>query len=316
MNVPILNNFITIAEQVGVVFVIVLLGFAGGKTGLFGDEASDGMANIAVSYVTPALVIMAFQREFEMSLVHGFLLTMAGDLLAFFFCVVLSLLVIRQGKPERKSVLRTATIFSNIGMMALPLQQALFGSDGVFYCAASIAVFNLTFWSYCAVTMGERGKGEWKSVLKRVFLNPGILGTIVGLILFFGSITVPKIPAIAMNNLANLNMPMCMLVIGQRLSKIPLKTLFNDKGIWKTVGIRLILVPLIMAAALWLLGIRGPVAVCLVISVAAPTAASVNFLAITYKQDVDLAAKSVSMHTILSLISMPVLIALVYGWLM
>ena len=314
MNVPLLSNFITIAEQVGVVFVIVLLGFAGGKTGLFGDEASDGMAKIAVNYVTPALVIMAFQREFEVALVQGFLLTMAGDLLFFFLCVALSLLVIRQGKPERKSVLRAATIFGNIGMMALPLQQALFGSDGVFYCAASIAVFNLTFWSYCAVTMSE--KGGWKSVIKRVLCNPGILGTIVGLIFFFCSITVPKVPATAMNNLANMNMPMCMLVIGQRLSKIPLKTLFDDKGIWTTVGMRLILVPLIMTAILWILGIRGPVAVCLVISVAAPAAASVNILAITYKQDVELATKSVSMHTILSLISMPILIALVSGLLM
>ena len=314
MNVPILNNFITIAEQVGVVFVIVLLGFAGGRTGLFGDEASDGMANIAVNYVTPALVIMAFQREFEMALVNGFLLTMAGDLLAFIFCVLLSMLVFRRGKPERRSVLRAATIFGNIGMMALPLQQALFGSDGVFYCAASIAVFNLTFWSYCAVTMSE--KGGWKSVIKRVMCNPGILGTIVGLVLFFCSITVPKVPATVMNNLANLNMPMCMLVIGQRLSKIPLETLFNDKGIWSTVALRLVLVPLLMTAVLWMIGIRGPVAVCLVISVAAPAAASVNILAITYKQDVDLAAKSVSMHTILSLITMPVLIAVVYGLLM
>ena len=65
-----------------------------------------------------------------------------------------------------------------------------------------------------------------------------------------------------------------------------------------------------------MIGIRGPVAVCLVISVAAPAAASVNILAITYKQDVDLAAKSVSMHTILSLITMPVLIAVVYSLLM
>ena len=314
MNVPILNNFITIAEQVGVVFVIVLLGFAGGRTGLFGDEASDGMANIAVNYVTPALVIMAFQREFEMALVNGFLLTMAGDLLAFVFCVFLSVLVFCRGKTERRSVLRAATIFGNIGMMALPLQQALFGSDGVFYCAASIAVFNLTFWSYCAVTMSE--KGGWKSVIKRVMCNPGILGTIVGLVLFFCSITVPKVPATVMNNLANLNMPMCMLVIGQRLSKIPLETLFNDKGIWSTVALRLVLVPLLMTAVLWMIGIRGPVAVCLVISVAAPAAASVNILAITYKQDVDLAAKSVSMHTILSLITMPVLIAVVYSLLM
>ena len=71
-----------------------------------------------------------------------------------------------------------------------------------------------------------------------------------------------------------------------------------------------------MSVSLMLIGIRGPVAVCLVISVAAPAAASVNMLASTYKQDVDLAAKTVSMHTLLAMLTMPIVIAIVYGWLM
>ena len=70
-----------------------------------------------------------------------------------------------------------------------------------------------------------------------------------------------------------------------------------------------------VAGVLRLLCISGPVAICLVISSAAPAAASVNMLAITYKQDVELAAKTVSMHTIVAMLTMPVLIALVYGWL-
>ncbi len=295
------------------VFLIVLLGFAGGKTGLFGDKASDGMANIAVYYVTPALIIMAFQREFEVTLVHGFLVTMAGNFIAFVFCVLLSHSVMRTGDRGRKSVLRSAAVFGNIGMMSLPLQQALFGADGVFYCAASMAVFNLTFWTYCAITMGKKGEG--KVLVRRALLNPGLLGTVVGLVLFFTSVSIPGVPAAALNNLANLNMPMCMLVIGQRLSKIPLKTLFDDKGIWGVAAIRLLLVPLVTAAALWAFNISGPVAVCLVISTAAPAAASVNMLAITYKQDVDLAAKTVSMNTILAMFTMPLLIAVSYGWL-
>jgi predicted permease len=256
---------------------------------------------------------MAFQREFELSLVQGFLTTMVGCFLAFVFCVLFSHIFMHGEDCDRVSVLRAATIFGNIGMMSLPLQQALFGADGVFYCAASMAVFNLTFWTYCAITMGKKGEG--KALLRRALLNPGLLGTVVGLVLFFTSISLPKVPAAAMNNLANLNMPMCMLVIGQRLSKIPLRSLFNDKGIWNTAIVRLVLVPLMMAVSLRMIGINGPVAVCLVISVAAPAAASVNMLAITYKQDIDLAAKTVSMHTLLAMISMPIVIALVYGWL-
>ena len=125
MSMPILSNFLIIAEQVSVVFLVVLLGFVGGKTGLFGDKASDGIANIAVYYITPALIVMAFQREFDVSLVHGFLLTMAGNFVAFVFCVILSHTIIRGADCKRTSMLRAATIFGNIGMMSLPLQQAL-----------------------------------------------------------------------------------------------------------------------------------------------------------------------------------------------
>ena len=313
MSTPLLSNFLIVAEQVSVVFLIVLLGFAGGKTDLFGDKASDGMANIAVYYITPALIIMAFQREFEIRLIYGFLITMAGCFLTFLFCVLLSHTAIRGKNHGRTSVLRAATIFGNIGMMSLPLQQALFGADGVFYCAASMAVFNLTFWPYCAATMGKKGEG--KTFIRRVLLNPGLLGTAVGLLLFFLSISIPKVPAMAMNHLANLNMPMCMLVIGQRLSKRPMKELFGDKAVWGIAALRLVLIPLIMVAALRLLGIHGPVAICLVISTAAPAAASVNMLAITYQQDVELAAKTVSVNTVFAMITMPLLIALVYGQL-
>jgi len=313
MNTTLISNFLIVAEQVSVVFLIVLLGFAGGKTGLFGDKVSDGMANIAVYYVAPALLIMAFQREFEITLIHGFLITMAGCFLTFVFCVLLSHLAIRGENRGRTSILRAATVFGNIGMMSLPLQQALFGANGVFYCAASMAVFNLTFWPYCAITMGEKGNG--KAVIRRALLNPGLLSTAIGLLLFFLSVSIPKVPAMAMNNLANLNMPMCMLVIGQRLSKIPLRDLFRDKGLWGVAVLRLVLIPLIVAILLRMLGVSGEVAICLVISTAAPAAASINLLAIAYNQDADLAAKTVSMNTILAMVTMPLLIAVVYGWL-
>ena len=107
-----------------------------------------------------------------------------------------------------------------------------------------------------------------------------------------------------------------MLIIGQRLSKIPVRTLFAEKCIWKTAFLRMILIPAIMMAGLVLLHIRGVIAICILLMVSAPGAATVNMLAITYKQDVDLAAKSVSMHTLLSMIVLPVVIAVGYSFLM
>lgn len=308
-----LSNFLSIGQQILIIFLIALLGFIAGKVKLVDSRETDGMARLVVTYVAPAMIIMAFQRPFEAKLLKGFLLTMGIAFLCYLVSIVLAHLLIRSREQARRSVLRCAAVFSNCGMISLPLQSALFGNDGVFYGAAFIAAFNLVFWTYGAL---EMGRSQGKVEVAKILLNPGLLGTIVGLILFFTSTTLPAVPASALNYISGLNVPLSMLVIGQRLSVISIRSLFGDRGVWGTVAARLVVTPVVLALVLRAAGITGTIGICAVIAAAAPAAASITMLAITYGQDTELAAKTVSLHAILSVLTMPVIITLAYGLLM
>ena len=67
----------------------------------------------------------------------------------------------RDKDEGRRRVLRFATVFSNAGYMAIPLQQAVLGDEGVFYCAAYIIVFNIVMWTYGVAEMSGSTKERW-----------------------------------------------------------------------------------------------------------------------------------------------------------
>ena len=59
-----LDNFILIAQQVLVLFVLISVGFACGKFGVITEHASKKMTDIVLYIVTPCVMVNAFQREF------------------------------------------------------------------------------------------------------------------------------------------------------------------------------------------------------------------------------------------------------------
>ncbi len=308
-----LNNLIIVGQQVFIVFLLVALGYIGGKTGLITDKATDGMANVVVSYAAPAMIIMAFQRDFHEDLIKTFLLTMVIALVCYAVCIILSRYLIRERDPSRNIVLRCGMIFSNCGLMSLPLQEALFGGIGVFYGAAVVAAFNLVFWIYGTVIMSS---GKSKPSIGKVLLNPALLGTIVGITLFFTSTTLPLIPNAFCGYLSAMAMPISMLVIGQRLASARFKELFCDKGCLYSAALRLVAVPLAMTLVLKLIGFGGVAGVTSIISAASPAAASISMLAVTYGRAPEYSARMVSMQTLLSMLTMPVVIAAAYSVLL
>ena len=61
-------------------------------------------------------------------------------------------------------------LFSNASFLALPLAQAVIGSEGVFYCSVYVAVFNVVAFTYGIYEIsGHTAKID----LRRLVLNPG-----------------------------------------------------------------------------------------------------------------------------------------------
>ena len=191
--------------------------------------------------------------------------------------------------------------------MSIPLQQALLGDTGVFYCSSYIAIFQLFIWSYGILTMS----GDKKYVTpKKLIINPGLIGLGVGLVIFLLSIPIPKIIAEPISYMASLNTPLPMIVIGYHLAHSKLiEGIKNFKCLY-AIFIKLFLFPLLTLGVMYVCGVRGIMLVSSIISTSAPTAAMATMFAAKFDRSTSLSVNMVSLSTAFSLISMPIIITL------
>lgn len=302
-----LENFIMIAQQVLVLFILIAVGFACGKKGILTDASSKKITDIVLYVVTPCVMISAFQRDSSMELLGGILITALCAAAIIAATIFIAKLVFHDKNESRKKVLQFSTVFSNCGFMSLPLQKAILGDDGWFYGSIFVAVFNVIVWTYGLVMMS----GDKKQLsIKKLAFNPGIVGVIVALIIFVLGIKLPYIVSQPIDYLAALNTPLPMLVIGFYLSQADFKKAFTDAGAYLAMLVRLVVVPLLSMAVMWLLGVDKTIIIACVIASAAPTAATTTMFAAKYDRDVELSVSVVASTTLVSIITMPLVVAL------
>ncbi len=302
-----LQNILIVGEQVMILFVLIALGFTAGKTKLINGTVASGMTDVVLYFVTPCVILDSFQRPYDPNMLHGLLAALGAAVLSHALGIVLAHLLIHDKDRRRELVFRFAAIFSNCAFMSLPLQQALLGEDGVFYGAAYIALFNILAWSYGLYLMSQDRR---MLSVRKILLNPGVLPVFLGLIVFFTSFTYHNVIGMPISYMAALNTPLPMFLIGYHLSQARLKTVLTYPKCYWVIAVRLIIAPLITLGLFLLLGLRGDVLIACMIAVCAPTAALTTMFADKFGQDTEISVGLVSVSTLFSIITMPLIVGL------
>ncbi len=312
-----MQNLATVAAQVGVLFALMAVGAVCRRVRLVDETSVKGMVNVLLLVVTPSLIIDSFQRPFDSSMMHGFFWAFVIAAFAH-VAIILFARIFSRGDDSSRPVLRLAMVFSNAGFMGIPLEQAILGAEGVFYGIVYVVVFNFFMWSWGLYEMrgtgnGERGTGNgerWRS-LRPMIVNPGTVGIAIGLPLFFASISLPAILKTPVHLLAELNTPLAMLVIGFYLAGADFRRVIRMPSAYFAAVVRLIVYPLAMVALLFPLRAHFPreMMLALVTAASAPVAAMVSMFASKFERDVDLSVGLVSGTTLLSILTMPPVIA-------
>lgn len=297
----------TVFTQVVVLFILIFLGFFFSKKKILTENAVKSMTDIVLYLVTPSVIIKSFLRKFDRSTLKGILLSFLAAFILHLIFILLTTVVFRDKEDSRKRVLRFAAVFGNCGFMSLPIQQAILGADGVLYGAAFIAVFNLFSWTYGITEMS----GDRKNIsVKKVLINPGVTSLLIGFVIFILSVPVPKVISLPIEYLAALNTPLPMIIIGYHLSRSDIKKAVTDLKCLLCCACRLVLFPIVALAVVYACGFRGNLFISSVISACSPVAAYTTIFAYKYGGDTTLSVNAVSLSTLLSLISMPLIITL------
>lgn len=301
-----IGSFLTVGEQVLILFALMAVGFALGKAKLMGDKGSLAMTNLVMYAVSPAMMVVAFQREKDTADLHNFLVCLLLAAAVHAVSILLACAALR-GKDGTCGVLRFGAVFSNCGFMGYPLMAALLGSIGVFYGSAYVIVFTILSWTWGVyVITGDRSQLR----LKPLLLNPGVISVVLAMALYLGQVTVPEPLMVPINYLADLNTPLPMLVVGYQLSHANFKAALQGISSWVTLVLRLLVLPLASLGICLALNVSHDLTLVLLIAASAPPAALLSMFAARFGKDTALTSSLVSVQTAISALTMPVLVGL------
>lgn len=229
-------------KQILAMVLMALAGFLAGKAGVLNDEESRGLSKVCVYVIVPCSLVDAFRTEFEMEKLVGLLVCIVLAALIHGAYLVGDLWMRRVMSPgERASV-----IYSNSGNLIIPLVQGVLGSDYVIYICSYLIVQNLLTWTHGQRLMG----GEKPLTVKTVLTNPAILSILLGMTLFFLRVKLPGSLGTAVTSLAACMGPLCMIQVGALLAGMDLKQVLRSWQVWRTVALRLLVMPVLAMALL------------------------------------------------------------------
>lgn len=318
-----------IIYNVALLFIMMLPGIIMKKCRLSVDGFGKGISNLVLYIAQPALVFMAYVRPYDKNILINSLYVLALSMVAHGVFSVVAMLSYKKAPDSMRRMLRFATIFSNAAFMGMPLIKAVLGAEATVYASIYNITFNLFLWSLgvyiCTDKRDVNENGieddvehikQGASPLKALY-HPVTIAAALGLVFFILPIEsyIPELAINTLENLGNLVAPLSMMVIGLRLAEMDFSGIFKDKYMYLFLALRHVVLPLVTLGILKLVGLILPVSelveMVIVILAAAPAATSATMFAEKYDCDANYVSRLVTVSTLLSIVTMPLIIMLV-----
>ena len=306
------QNCLIAVKQVVILYIIVAGGYICDKTGLFTEKTARACNNLLFYVITPCVIVNSFMTtEFTADTAKGLLLAACCGALTNTTGILLSLPFFRDRKKPTNAVFKFASVYGNMGYMALPLANAVLGPEGVFYCSAGIMMFQVFCFTHGVWVMSRDGDTNAKFEAKHLFLNPGVIAVCIGLPLFLLKVKVPELFNKPVSFVGSMNTPLAMLMLGTYMSNAGMKTVFKNKEQYLVAAIKIVAVPLAVFAVLKITGlVSGALFTACIIQASAPSANNTVMFSAKYGRDTGVASKTVAFISFVSVLTMPVMIAL------
>ena len=292
-------------------FILLGVGYLLYKLKFLDDESTRRLSNIVITIINPIVIFNAYQTDFRPELAKGLLHAM---ILAFFCQTVLVLtakLVVRDTREDFR-VERFAAGYSNCAFMGIPLVNAAFGAEGVFYLTSFITAFNVFMWTHGVILMS--GKKQSPKTLLKILLSPAINAIVLGIVFFLSGLRMPEVIRQPLDYLGSMNTPLAMIVSGATIAKAGLLQCVKDLRVYRFQAFKLLITPLLLTAVVVpveLLGVSALVVNTVLIAAASPTASSTIMFAYKFGENEKYASAHFAVSTLISMITIPVVMAAV-----
>ncbi len=312
-----MQEALLVGTQILLIYLYIVIGIVCVKKKVVTLEAGKSFSSFVLTVITPCLMIKSYMRPMEKTHLVGLALAFFLAILFHIMAIIISTLLIKKRHDIRYRIERMGAIYSNCGFMTIPLIVVSVGDIGVFYAVAFISVFNVMLWTNGIMLI----TGQKKMNIKRALLNLGVVGFLIGFVVYCTQIHIPAIIDQGITSLSQLNTPLAMITTGFFLAHINLKSIFTNLHIYYASAMRLIILPFSMLLIIRILGVSRwmsgaeEVIMASILACAAPAAASITLLPAKFGLEGEHGSKIIALSTLFSIVTLPVFNLLTNSWL-
>lgn len=301
-------NLSIVFAKMAMLVLIMLLGYLCARIGITGPEFNQRVTPLMVKVLLPATILNSVLSvpDFSGRELLDYILVMTV-MVALQMLPAWFLPRLMRTRSEDVGATRLVTAFGNVGFVGLPVVAAIFGDEMVFFASLCNIPFNLALYSCSAAQLSPGGgRVRWQDVL-----NAPVIATLLSVVLLLSRVHVPGVLADTISSVSGVTIPLSMLVIGTSLGGISVRSVLTDWRVYVVSAVRLLVCPLLTwlvlrpFAAGALLGISVLMAAC-------PSAMLVTALCLQYGRSDAFASKCIFLSTVLSAVTIPLLIWLLF----
>ena len=305
---------LVIISKVLVVFIYIGVGFFACKGGLIRQDSVPALNMLVLNIASPCLLISSItSRRLNDSLFRNTLITFFLSIAFFILMSALTLWISRRTGMEDKAkanVLAVGMTACNSGFMGFPIAQSVFGDTVFYYVVIQNIAFNLYLYIMAIMQFNFglkkfNGKVTFRKAILP-FINVLTISAVVSIIMLFARIKLPEYALNIVTTLANVCIPVSMIIVGIKLTEGRFTDHFTNPKILFTSLMKLIIVPVITLLIMLPLPVAPVVKLASVLCMTFPTAVISVALAARENRDSGLMAECVATSTLISIVTLPV----------
>ncbi|MDK9580343.1 AEC family transporter [Sneathia sanguinegens] len=290
---------------------IILLGYYLRRKNLVNEHGAKVLSSILLSAALPALAFTAFMQDIKKETYTTGINVLIFGFVAYILLILLGYLFYINYHGDTKKTMIVLTAFGSTTFFGIPIINGLLGNTGTLYANIFNIAYRVFLYSFGLIMMS--GIKFEKKNLKQIFLNPIIIATFLGLIVWIFQKEIPfaridktaKPIFAALKYLGGLSSPLAWLAIGMTLANISLKDALKETKTLVYGAIKLIIIPALFLILLIILNFVGitfqyDAIVAIIIMLATPPATVAVAYAIKFEKEAILASDISLVNTVLS----------------
>ena len=247
--------FLTTLSKVSVLLIFIGLGYLLRRGKKLPDNAGRVLSMLTTLIFSPAYTIKNLSASLTLEKIgsqvaligYGTVIVLATIGMAFLFAKSLA-----RSDFERRSYVYAFCI-PNFGYFGYPLVEGVFGSEVL----SQLMIFCLPMTIACNTFGYLLFVKDGKLTLKDILKMPVITAVFIGMAIGLSGLKLPVLVTDILTTAGNCMSPASMLLAGFVLGGFPLKELFKGGRSYMMSAIRLVGIPALFGAVLFLLGVRG-----------------------------------------------------------